>query len=318
MNLTADPSDLLLVARVLERGSFARAAVDLGLPPSTVSRRIAAVERQVGARLFERTTRSVRPTEIGEQLARLGAAIRALALQAEHVVSDHHDAPRGTLRISVPTSIVDTFLGVALTEFIRRYPEMRVEVVATDAVVDLVTDGYDATLRIGSISPTSLGLSPLATIVPVLAASRAYLERAPRIERLADLANHSLIAHSMKKRAKWTFMSRSGELERVEVAPRVLTDSAPLATQCVVAGAGISIVARSTAHREGLVVLEPAGYRPPPVSLAILAPSARAKSPRTRAFITLMKAFVAKHADLFDVIEPRHRPREVTSGPRTD
>src|SRR4051812_45336829 len=134
MSLAADPSDLLLVARVLERGSFAHAAADLGLPPSTVSRRIAGLERRVGARLFERTTRSLRPTEIGEQLARLGASIRAIALQAEHVVSDHHDAPRGTLRISVPTPVIDIFLGSALSEFIRRYPEMRVEVVTTDAL----------------------------------------------------------------------------------------------------------------------------------------------------------------------------------------
>lgn len=305
MSLAADPSDLLLVARVLERGSFANAATDLGLPPSTVSRRVAALERSVGARLFERTTRSLRPTEIGEQLARLGASIRTLALQAEHVVSDHLDAPRGTLRISVPTPVVETFLGVALSEFIRRYPDMRVEVVATDAMVDLVADGYDATIRIGSSSATSLGIAPLATVVPVLAASRSYLERAPRLDRLADLASHSLVGHSVKKRATWLFVGRSGQQERVEVTPRVVTNSSPLATRCVIAGAGISIVPRSVASREGLVVLEPGGYRPPPVSLAIMAPSARAKAPKTRAFITLMREFVATHPDLFDVIEPR-------------
>jgi DNA-binding transcriptional LysR family regulator len=309
MSLAADPSDLLLVARVLERGSFAHAAIDLGIPPSTVSRRVAGLERQLGARLFERTTRSLRPTEIGEQLARLGAAIRAIALQAEHVVSDHHDAPRGTLRVSVPTSVVDTFLGSALSEFVRRYPEMRVEVVATDVLVDLVAEGYDATIRIGSNSPPTLGLVPLATIVPVLAASRAYLERAPRLERLADLANHTLVGHSVKKRAIWTFVSRSGEQERVDVTPRILTNSTSLATRSVAAGAGISIVARSVAQREGLVVLEPGGYRPPAVSLAVMAPNARAKSPKTRAFITLMKEFVATHADLFDVIESRRPGR---------
>lgn len=104
MSVAADPSDLLLVARVLGRGSFAHAATDLGLPPSTVSRCVAALERQVGARLFERTTRSLRPTELGEQVARLGPVIRSIAVQAEHVVSDHHAAPRGTLRISVPTA----------------------------------------------------------------------------------------------------------------------------------------------------------------------------------------------------------------------
>lgn len=305
MSIAADPADLLLVARVLERGSFAHAAVDLALPPSTVSRRIAALERQVGARLFERTTRSLRPTELGEQLARLGAAIRAIALQAEHVVSDHQAAPRGTLRISVPTPVIDTFLGISLAEFIRRYPEMRVEVVATDTLVDLVADGYDATIRIGPSSQPSLGISPLARVVPVLTASRAYLERAPRLEHLADLTKHSLVGHAGKKRTAWLFVSRSGEQERVEVSPRIVTSSAPLATKCVIAGAGISILPRSVALREGLVVLEPGGYRPPPVSLAILAPSARAKSPKTRAFITLMKEFVATHAELFDVLEDR-------------
>jgi DNA-binding transcriptional LysR family regulator len=309
MSVAADPSDLLLVARVLERGSFAHAAVDLGLPPSTVSRRIAALERQVGARLFERTTRSLRPTELGEQLARLGASIRTIALQAEHVVSDHHDAPRGTLRISVPTSVVDTFLALALSEFIRRYAEMRVEVIATDALVDLVADGYDATIRIGSSSPPSLGISPLARIVPVITASRAYLERAPRLERLADLANHSVIGHAGKKRTTWTLVSRSGEQERLEVTARVATNSAPLTTRCVVAGAGVSILPRSVAIRERLVILEPEGYRPPPMSLAVMAPSARAKAPKTRAFIALMREFVASHPELFDIIEA---PRAAT------
>jgi DNA-binding transcriptional LysR family regulator len=313
MDVAADPSDLLLVARVLERGSFAHAAIDLGLPPSTVSRRIAALEHQVGARLFERTTRSLRPTELGEQLARLGAAIRTIALQAEHVVSDHHDAPRGTLRISVPTAVIDTFLGLALSEFIRRYTEMRVEVIATDALVDLVADGYDATIRIGSNSLPSLGISPLASILPVLTASRAYLERAPRLEGLADLANHSLVGHAAKKRTTWTLVSRSGEQKRVEVTPRVVTNSAPLTTQCVVAGAGVSILPRSVAVRERLVVLEPEGYRPPPVSLAIMAPSARAKAPKTRAFIALMREFVAKHPELFDIIEARRAARPPAS-----
>ena len=310
MSLAADPSDLLLVARVLERGSFARAAIDLGLPPSTVSRRVAGLERRVGARLFERTTRSLRPTEIGEQLGRLGATIRALALQAEHAISDHHDAPRGTLRISVPTPVVETFLGIALSEFLRRYPDMRAEVIATDALVDLVTDGFDATIRIGTKSPASLGIAPLASIVPVLAASRAYLERAPRLDRLDDLASHSLVGHSERKRTTWTLMSRTGQHERVEVTPRVVTNSSSLATQCVIAGAGISILPRSVATKEGLVVLEPGGYRPPPVSLSIMTPSARAKTPKTRAFITLMKEFVATHTDLFDVVDTRRSARQ--------
>lgn len=305
MNLAADPSDLLLVARVLERGSFAHAAVDLGLPPSTVSRRVAALEKQVGARLFERTTRSLRPTDVGEQLARLGAAIRTIALQAEHVVSDHLEAPRGMLRISVPTLVIDTFLGAALSEFVGRYPEMRVEVVATDSVVDLVAEGFDATIRIGSSSAGSLGISPLATILPVIAASRAYLERAPRIERLADLASHSVIGHAGKKRAIWALVNTAGDPARLEVFPRVFTDSAPLATQCAIAGAGIAMLPRSVALRERLVVLEPGGYRPPSVSLAIMAPSARAKAPKTRAFIALMREFVATHPGLFDTVEPR-------------
>jgi DNA-binding transcriptional LysR family regulator len=309
MHVAADPSDLLLVARVLERGSFAHAAADLGMPPSTVSRRIAALERQVGARLFERTTRSLRPTEIGQQLGRLGAAVRAIALQADHVVADHHDAPRGTLRISVPTAVIDTFVGLALAEFVRRYAEMRVEVVATDALVDLVADGFDATIRLGTRSPPSLGISPLASIVPVLTASRAYLERAPRLERLSDLANHSLVGHAGKKRATWTLVSRSGEQQRIEVTPRVLTNSAPLTTQCVVAGAGVSILPRSVAVKDQLIILEPEGYRPPPVSLAIMAPSARAKAPKTRAFIALMREFVATHPELFDVIEARRAAR---------
>jgi DNA-binding transcriptional LysR family regulator len=305
MSLAADPSDLLLVARVLERGSFASAAVDLGIPASTVSRRVAALERQVGARLFERTTRTLRPTEIGEQLARLGASIRALALEADHVLSDHQEAPRGVLRISVPTSIIDTFLGVALTKFIQRYPEMRVEVVATDALVDLVAEGYDATIRLGVSASATLGIAPLATVVPVMAAARSYLERAPKLERPSDLVSHALVGHAGRRRMTWVLVNKAGEPERFEVTPRIVTSSAPLATQCVIAGAGISLLPRSVALRAGLVVLEPAGYRPPLIKLAVMTPSPRVKAPKTRAFIAMMKEFVAANPDIFDSVNAR-------------
>ena len=299
--------DLVVLARVIERGSFVRAATDLGVPPSTLSRRVAALERRLGIRVLERTTRSLRPTEVGALLAERGARVRKELEDAERAVADHQRTPRGLLRISVPTPIADSFLGPPLAEYLRRYPEMRVEVISEDRIVDVLGEGFDAAIRIAKLADSSLGTVRLAVVAPVLAASQAYLDRAPPLRKPADLAAHAIVAFAKRRKLTWTFVGRGGATEDVELVARAVASSAPLVADMAAAGGGIANVPRFVAGRANLVIVEPGGYRPIPFDLSIVMPSARLAAPKLRAFVDLMRDFVSGRPDMFDAVIPRAR-----------
>jgi DNA-binding transcriptional LysR family regulator len=299
--------DLVVLSRVVERGSFARAATDLGVPPSTLSRRIAGLERRLGVRVLERTTRHLRATEVGELLAERGGRVRRELEDAERVVADHQRAPRGLLRLSAPTPIADDFVGPAIAEYLRRYPDMRVELVAEDRLVDLVTEGFDAAIRVGQLASSSMGAVRLATVAPVLAAAPRYLDRAPPLRHPREVPGHTVIAFGRRRKVTWAFVGRGGATETVDVTPRAVASSAPLVAALAAEGVGLCVIPRFVATRAGLSILEPGGFRPRSYDLSIVTPSARTEAPKLRAFIDLMRDFVAARSDMFDCIVPRPR-----------
>jgi DNA-binding transcriptional LysR family regulator len=299
--------DLVVLARVIERGSFAKAAGDFGVPPSTLSRRVAALEKKFGVRVLERTTRSLRPTEIGELLAERGLRVRRELEDAERTVADHQRAPKGLLRLSCPTPVADHFIGPAVAEYMSRYPDMRVELVADDRYVDLVADGFDAAIRAGVLPASSLGAVRLGSVAPVLAASSRYLERAPALRHPRDLAEHAYVAFGRKRKATCKFIGRGGAVESVELVPRATANSAPCVAEIVASGVGLASLPRFVATAANLVIVEPGGFRPVPLDLSIVTPSARSTAPKLRAFIDLMHDFVATRPDMFDGVIPRKR-----------
>ena len=299
-----DEPDLVVLARVIDRGSFARAAGDLGVPPSTLSRRIAALERRLGVRALERTTRQLRPTEVGELLAARGRRVRAELEDAERVVADHRRTPRGVLRLCVPTPTSE-FLGPALAEMLARYPELRLEVVTSDSPLDIIADGFDAAIHVGTVAAgRTLGVVRLGRIAPVLAASAHYLERAPPLRHPRDLADpaHVIVGYGRSRRARWRFVhGKTGAITLVEpAAPRALVSAKVLIAHILAAGHGLSLIPRMSAlaHPE-LRIVEPGGYRPATGAFSIVMPSARTSAPKVRAFIDTMRALVAARSDLF-------------------
>jgi DNA-binding transcriptional LysR family regulator len=294
--------DLVMLARVIDRGSFARAAAELNVPPSTLSRRVAALEDRLGVRALERTTRRLRATEIGELLAARGRRVRAELEDAERVVADHRSTPRGLLRLAIPTPASD-FLGPVFADMLARYPELRFEVAVSDSPLELLAVGFDAALHGGTVRAASTyGVTRVGHIAPVLAASPRYLERVPEIRHPRDLADpvHTIIARS--RRSKWQFVhAKAGNaLTITPAAPRALVTAKSLGAELVVAGVGVALIPRTAAlaHPE-LRILEPGGYRPAGGTFALVTPSARTSAPKVRAFADAMKAFVATRPDLF-------------------
>jgi DNA-binding transcriptional LysR family regulator len=297
-----DEPDLVVLARVIDCGSFARAAAELNVPPSTLSRRVAALEERLGVRALERTTRHLRATEIGALLASRGRRVRAELEDAERVVADHRSTPQGLLRLAVPTPASD-FLGPVFAGMLARYPEIRLEVATSDSPLDLLADGFDAALHAGKVRAASTyGVTRMGRVAPVLAASRRYLERAPKVRHPRDLADpaHTTITHS--RRATWSFVHpKTGKaLVIAPAAPRAVITAKSLTTELVVAGTGLAMIPRASALRHPeLQILEPAGYRPTGGPFALVTPSARTSAPKVRAFADALKAFVASRPDLF-------------------
>jgi DNA-binding transcriptional LysR family regulator len=145
---------------------------------------------------------------------------------------------------------------------------------------------------------SSLGAIPLPAVAPVLCASRAYLDRAPPLRHPRDLADHVTICFGSARKVTWRFV-RGDDTCAIELAHRACANSAPMIGQLAAAGAGIAMVPPLTATTAGLETLEPGGFRPRSIPMHLVTPSSRSMPPKLRAFAAMLRAFVARRADLF-------------------
>lgn len=188
-----DLDRLAALVWVVDLGSFTKAAERLGIPKSTVSRRIASLEDDLGIRLLHRSTRKVTPTEAGRALyARASRAIAELE-DAIRAVEDLGDVPRGELRVTAPVDFGVAVLAELSKEFLETYPEVSLTLELTNRMVDLVGEGFDAALRFGTLADSSLVARKLTSSKLGFYASPEYLERAGTPTTLDDLERHELM-----------------------------------------------------------------------------------------------------------------------------
>jgi DNA-binding transcriptional LysR family regulator len=182
-------------AKVVAAGSYAEAARRLGLTRSAVSKAVMELEQLLGARLLDRTTRRVTPTEAGSAYYERCVSILADVEETELQISRLHDEPRGILKINAPMSFGILYLGEAVAEFMRSYPELRIELTLNDRFIDPLEEGVDVTVRIGTLSDSSLIARRLAPARLSLVASPEYLARAGLPANPEDLAQHKCLAY---------------------------------------------------------------------------------------------------------------------------
>ncbi|MEP6863126.1 MAG: LysR family transcriptional regulator [Deltaproteobacteria bacterium] len=169
-----DLNDIVVFTKVAETKSFTGAADALGLPKSTVSRKLAQLEERLGVRLVQRTTRKLALTDIGEMYYQRCKGIVHDVLEAEKLVTDMQATPRGRLRITATVDFSTRWLGDIVASFLALHPEINIELEASDEVVDLIEDGFDVAVRFGPMPESTLIARRLCTLSLVLAASPDY------------------------------------------------------------------------------------------------------------------------------------------------
>jgi DNA-binding transcriptional LysR family regulator len=236
--------DLAIFVAVAETEGFSSAARRLGVSKAMVSVAVARLERRLGVRLLQRTTRRLSLTEAGA--AMLPHAQRSLlaARDAEEAATTTLTSPRGVLRINAPMSFGLLHLVPALGDFAQLYPEVRVDLVLDDRVLDLTEGGFDLGLRIGTLADSSLVAQRLGRSRSVVVAHPDYVARAGQPDKPADLAEHDALVYSLSPTgSRWT-LTRAGRTETVRVRPRFLANSSLALHRALLQGLGLARIPR--------------------------------------------------------------------------
>ena len=288
-----DLQDIALFVRVVEGRSFSAAARTSGATTSAVSKRIARLEERLGARLLERTTRKVAPTDAGAAFYSRAARILADVDEAEHAVASLGGAPRGTIRVSAPVIFGERHLAPILPTFLQRYPDVRVDLALSDRFVDLVEEHFDVALRIGPLGEASFVRVRVGGTASIVVASPGYLARSGRPEAPADLADHNCLRYSLITAAReWRFKGRRGEIS-VPVVGNLEVNHGGAMREAAIAGLGIArlphfLVADGLASGALEVLLSE--FRLPPAGVHLVYPRGAAPLPKVKAFIETMGA----------------------------
>ncbi|WP_028454279.1 LysR family transcriptional regulator [Chitinilyticum litopenaei] len=296
--MTPDPADLLLFARIVEAGSFVRAAERSQLPTSTLSRRLSALEEQLGERLLLRTTRTLTLTDFGAAVLEHARQIEQETAAAQALAEHRQQAPSGTLRVSMPNDFAAHLLAPMLAEYGQRYPEVQVLLDLSPGRVDLIAEGYDLVIRMGALpDDASLVARRIWNYCPGLYAAPAYLAQAGIPAHPADLEHHRLLCLLARSGDPVSWELQFGE-ERYtpQVAARLAVNSPDMLLRLAEQGLGIvgcsPVFAASRLESGRLQPVLP-GWRLPMVTGWAVYPGRRLLPLKTRAFLELLEAFLS-------------------------
>ena len=276
---------------VADLKGFAPAARKLGLSPSGVTRLIAALEERLGARLLQRTTRSVTLTDIGTRYLERARRILADVEEAEGSAQDERTRPSGRLVVSAPVGFGRLHVSPVMSAYLKRYPEVSAELRLADRMVNLVEDGIDLAVRIGHLADSSLVARQVGEMRRIVVASSGYLQQHGEPNTPEAIASHETIQFgAMTAAPDWRFVEDGREI-RVACTPRFTTNSADAAIQYAEQGGGLTRVLAyqaADAIKGGRLRVVLAQFEPPPLPIHIVYPTSRLLSAKVRTFIDLV------------------------------
>ena len=275
--------------RVVEAGSFARAAQRLRSSTSSISRQIAGLEQHLGARLLNRTTRKLSLTEGGQAFYERSVQLLAELEEAEQVAGAAAATPRGTIRLTCPRNLATRQVAPMIARFAVRHPNVRFDVTVSDSLVDLVEEGFDLAIRMGRVGAEGLVARRLGQVKMMLAASPSYLRanRAPRVP--SDLATHRALTYAYAATPNlWRLVGRDGTEHEVRVTGPLIGNSDELLIASAAAGLGLVMAPKFMLERDlaaGSLVRVLPDYEGPLLDTWAVYPSRRHLSAKVRLFV---------------------------------
>lgn len=288
-----DLMDVLAFVRVVETGAFARAAERMDISKSILSRRVARLEEQLGARLLTRTALGTKPTDIGEAYYARASNVLAELDAAQEVVADAVTQVVGSIRITAPVSFGSQHLAPALAEFAKLHPKVEFDVSLSDRTVDMMAGGFDMAVRIGSLPDSSLVARRIAPIHGLAVASPSYLDERGRPKHPRDLADHDLLFYAnIPAYEQWRFRV-GNRWEHVKGHARFRSDNGEMLREAASAGLGVVILPSFIASegiRSGRLEVILRDYPLEEVGLHLVMPPGRSATARIRALIDFLAA----------------------------
>jgi len=273
---------------VADLHGFAPAARKLGLSPSGVTRLIAALEDRLGARLLQRTTRSVMLTDVGARYLERARRILADVEEAEGSAQDERARPSGRLVVSAPDGFGRLHVSAVMSAFLTRYPEVNAELRLSNRMINLVEDGVDLAVRIGHLADSSLVARHVGEMRRIVVASPGYLKQHGEPKTPQAIASHQTIQFGAAP--DWRFVEQGNEI-RVMPVPRFSTNSADAAIRYAMQGGGLTQVLAyqaAEAIKSGKLHIVLAKFERPALPIHIVYPTSRLLSAKVRAFIDLV------------------------------
>jgi DNA-binding transcriptional LysR family regulator len=272
---------------VADLQGFAPAARKLGLSPSGVTRLIAALEERLGARLLQRTTRSVTLTDVGARYLERARRILGDVEEAEISAQAERMAPSGRLVVSAPIGFGRIHVSPVMSTYLKRYPEVSGELRLSDRMINLVEDGVDLAVRIGQLADSSLVARNVGDMRRIVVASKDYLKQRGEPKTPADVAGHDTIQFGA---SDWHFVEDGHEV-RIASTPRFITNSADAAIWHAEQDGGLTRVMAyqaAEAIKAGRLKIVLAKFEQPPLPIHIVYPTSRLLSAKVRTFVDLV------------------------------
>jgi DNA-binding transcriptional LysR family regulator len=241
---------MAVFVEVINAGSFTAAARSLGHSTSYISKQVTRLEKRLGSRLLNRTTRTISLTDAGRAYYERCSQIMIDAENAERSINRLQETPSGLLRINAPVSFGSRHLLDVFSTFMQSYPDVKLEVEFNDRLIDVVAEGYDVVIRVGEIKDSSLVARKITSSKSVVLASPDYIKRKGKPQRVEDLTQHDCIAYSLLPApTQWAFY-KDGQRSSVTVDPCAMCNNAELEVAMLVQGIGIARLPLFTCEQE--------------------------------------------------------------------
>ncbi|MGO9543346.1 MAG: LysR family transcriptional regulator [Rhodomicrobium sp.] len=310
-------ADLEIFARVVTAGSMSAAGRELDLSPAVVSKRIGHLEGRLGTRLFHRTTRQLQLTESGRGFYERVVQILATVQEAEAFVSSGHERAGGTLRITAPTAFARMHIAPYLGSFMKQYPDLSIEIIATDQIMDIVREGIDIAIRNAEIDDASLVARKLAPCRRVFCASPEYLSEHGTPKTLADLSAHRALAEN---NLTWRMHGPEG-IVSLKLPSEIKTNSSEIVHQALIAGCGIGFrpvwQVRDELLSRKLMPILPQYRETPGIAIYAVYPDKQYLPVRLRVFIDFLAAIYGPSPYWEQGLELPARPQTKKLGAHT-